>query len=289
MSAYEASLLTLVAINVMLALSLNLITGLCGQVSLGHAAFFCVGAYSTALLAKAGYGLWLTAPVSIVVSGIVGIVIGLCSLRVRDDFLAIATMGAGFLVVGIVRTNEALGGELGISQIPAPWPTSWLADNFWLVTCLAAAGVGLVCWWVKKSWLGYAFEAVGADEVAARGVGIDVAHYKLAAFAIGTGLAGLAGCLYAYYLTSVGPEAFGFPVSVMILAMVVVGGMGSLVGSVIAAAILTLLPEWIRFVNDYKLLVFGLLLFATMRFFPQGLYPPLAALLGGLRPSRKGA
>lgn len=289
MSAYEASLLTLVAINVMLALSLNLITGLCGQVSLGHAAFFCVGAYSTALLAKAGYGLWLTAPVSVVVAGVVGIVIGLCSLRVRDDFLAIATMGAGFLVVGIVRTNEALGGELGISQIPAPWSTSWLADNFWLVTCLAAAGVGLVCWWVKKSWLGYAFEAVGADEVAARGVGIDVAHYKLAAFAIGTGLAGLAGCLYAYYLTSVGPEAFGFPVSVMILAMVVVGGMGSLVGSVISAAILTLLPEWIRFVNDYKLLVFGLLLFATMRFFPQGLYPPLAALLGGLRPSRKGA
>ena len=289
MSAYEASLLTLVAINVMLALSLNLITGLCGQVSLGHAAFFCVGAYSTALLAKAGYGLWLTAPVSVVVAGVVGIVIGLCSLRVRDDFLAIATMGAGFLVVGIVRINEALGGELGISQIPAPWSNSWLADNFWLVTCLAALGVGLVCWWVKKSWLGYAFEAVGADEVAARGVGIDVAHYKLAAFAIGTGLAGLAGCLYAYYLPSVGPEAFGFPVSVMILAMVVVGGMGSLVGSVIAAAILTLLPEWIRFVNDYKLLVFGLLLFATMRFFPQGLYPLLAALLGGLRPSRKGA
>ena len=92
MSAYEASLLTLVAINVMLALSLNLITGLCGQVSLGHAAFFCVGAYSTALLAKASYGLWLTAPVSVVVAGVVGIVIGLCSLRVRDDFLAIATM-----------------------------------------------------------------------------------------------------------------------------------------------------------------------------------------------------
>jgi branched-chain amino acid transport system permease protein len=158
-SAYEGSLLTLVAINVMLALSLNLITGLCGQVSLGHAAFFCVGAYSTALLAKAGFGLWITAPVSIVLAGAVGIVIGLCSLRVRDDFLAIATMGAGFLVVGIVRTNDALGGELGISQIPAPL----LHDVFWLVACVAALAVGIVCWWVKRSWLGYAFEAVGAD------------------------------------------------------------------------------------------------------------------------------
>ena len=124
---------------------------------------------------------------------------------------------------------------------------------------------------MKKSGLGYVFEAVAADEVAARGIGIEVGNYKLAAFAIGTGLAGLAGCLYAYYLTSVGPEGFGFPVSVMILAMVVVGGMGSLAGSALAAAILTLLPESIRFVNDYKLLVFGLLLFATMRFFPQGL------------------
>jgi branched-chain amino acid transport system permease protein len=285
MSAYEASLLTLVAINVMLALSLNLITGLCGQVSLGHAAFFCVGAYSTAMLAKAGFSFWITAPVSVVFAGAVGIVIGLCSLRVRDDFLAIATMGAGFLVVGIVRTNDTLGGELGLSQIPAPWQH----DAFWAVACAAAVAVGIVCWWVKKSWLGYAFEAVGADEVAARGVGIDVAHYKLAAFAIGTGLAGLAGCLYAYYLTSVGPEAFGFQVSVMILAMVVVGGMGSLVGSVIAAAILTLLPEWIRFVNDYKLLVFGLLLFATMRFFPQGLYPPLVGLMRSLSRGRSGA
>ena len=284
MSAYEASLLTLVAINVMLALSLNLITGLCGQVSLGHAAFYAVGAYTTALLAKAGFGIWITAPASIVAAGAVGIVIGLCSLRVRDDFLAIATMGAGFLVVGIVRTNDALGGELGISQIPAPWfPAAWLDDNFWAVACAAAAAVGLVCWWVKKSWLGYVFEAVAADEVAARGIGIEVGNYKLAAFAIGTGLAGLAGCLYAYYLTSVGPEGFGFPVSVMILAMVVVGGMGSLAGSALAAAILTLLPESIRFVNDYKLLVFGLLLFATMRFVPQGLYPLLADLTRRLR------
>ncbi|SDH78559.1 branched-chain amino acid ABC transporter permease [Variovorax sp. OV700] len=279
MGAYETSLLTLVAIHVILALSLNLITGLCGQVSLGHAAFFGVGAYATALLAKAGFGMAVTVSAALLLAGIVGLVVGFCSLRVRDDFLAIATMAAGFLFVGAVRTTDALGGELGISQIPA----TGLGSAYPLLVVACAASTGLVCWVVKRSWLGYVFEAVSADEPAARSLGIDTPLYKLAAFTIGTALAGLAGCLYAYHLGNVGTEAFGFPVSVMILAMVVIGGMGSLWGSVLAAALLTLAPEWFRFVNDYKLLVFGLLLFAIMRIAPQGLFPWLVQQLRLLR------
>lgn len=269
MGAYETSILTLVAINVILALSLNLISGLCGQVSLGHAAFFGVGAYATALLAKAGFGLWLTLPLALLAAGAFGLVVGFCSLRVRDDFLAIATMAAGFLFLGVVRTSDALGGELGISQIPE----TALGDFFPYFVVLCAVAAGLFCAWVKKSWLGYAFEAVAADETAARSLGIDTPRFKLAAFALGTALAGVAGCLYAYYLGTVGAEAFGFPVSVMILAMVVIGGMGSIWGSVLAATLLTLMPEWFRFINDYKLLVFGLLLFMMMRFVPGGLFP----------------
>jgi branched-chain amino acid transport system permease protein len=267
--AYETSILTLVAINVILALSLNLISGLCAQVSLGHAAFFGVGAYATALLAKAGFGLWLTLPLALLAAGVFGLVVGFCSLRVRDDFLAIATMAAGFLFLGVVRTSDALGGELGISQIPE----TALGDFFPYFVVLCAVAAGLFCAWVKKSWLGYAFEAVAADETAARSLGIDTPRFKLAAFALGTALAGVAGCLYAYYLGTVGAEAFGFPVSVMILAMVVIGGMGSIWGSVLAATLLTLMPEWFRFINDYKLLVFGLLLFMMMRFVPGGLFP----------------
>ena len=269
MGAYETSILTLVAINVILALSLNLISGLCGQVSLGHAAFFGVGAYATALLAKAGFGLWLTLPLALLAAGVFGLVVGFCSLRVRDDFLAIATMAAGFLFLGVVRTSDALGGELGISQIPE----TALGDFFPYFVVLCAVAAALFCAWVKKSWLGYAFEAVAADETAARSLGIDTPRFKLAAFALGTALAGVAGCLYAYYLGTVGAEAFGFPVSVMILAMVVIGGMGSIWGSVLAATLLTLMPEWFRFINDYKLLVFGLLLFMMMRFVPGGLFP----------------
>lgn len=279
MGAYETSLLTLIAINVILALSLNLISGLCGQVSLGHAAFFGAGAYATALLAKAGIGLGLTLPVAALVAGALGLVVGLCSLRVRDDFLAIATMAAGFLFLGVVRTTEALGGELGISQIPDAG--LGVAFPYFVVAC--AVLTGLLCGMVKRSWLGYAFDAVSADEVAARSIGIDTPQYKLAAFVLGTALAGMAGCLYAYYLGAIGAEAFGFPVSVMILAMVVIGGMGSLWGSVLAAALLTLMPEWFRFINDYKLLVFGLLLFVMMRFVPGGIFPWLVARVRLLR------
>lgn len=269
MGAYETTLVTLIAINVILALSLNLISGLCGQVSLGHAAFFGIGAYATAILAKAGVGLALNLPIAAVIAGIAGLVVGLCSLRVRDDFLAIATMAAGFLFLGVVRTSEALGGELGISQIPE----SELGATFpyFVIGCAVLAGI--FCGLVKRSWLGYAFEAVSADEIAARSIGIDTPKYKLAAFVLGTALAGAAGCLYAYYLGAVGADAFGFPVSVMILAMVVIGGMGSLWGSIIAATLLTLVPEWFRFINDYKLLVFGLLLFVMMRFVPGGIFP----------------
>lgn len=279
MGAYETSLLMLVAIQVILALSLNLITGLCGQVSLGHAAFFGVGAYATALLAKAGFGLVPTLSSSLLLAGAAGLVVGFCSLRVRDDFLAIATMAAGFLFLGAVRSTDALGGELGISQIPA----TGMGAAFPILVVFCAALTGLVCWGVKRSWLGYAFEALSADEPAARSLGIDTPRYKLAAFTIGTALAGLAGSLYAYDLGNVGAEAFGFPVSVMILAMVVIGGMGSLWGSVLAAALLTLAPEWFRFVNDYKLLVFGLLLFAIMRLAPKGLFPWLVQQLHRLQ------
>ncbi|MBB1601022.1 branched-chain amino acid ABC transporter permease [Variovorax sp. UMC13] len=270
------------AINVILALSLNLISGLCGQVSLGHAAFFGVGAYATALLAKAGFGLGFTLPLALLAAGAFGLVVGFCSLRVRDDFLAIATMAAGFLFLGVVRTSDALGGELGISQIPE----TALGDFFPYFVVLCAVAAALFCAWVKKSWLGYAFEAVAADEIAARSLGIDTPRFKLAAFALGTALAGVAGCLYAYYLGTVGAEAFGFPVSVMILAMVVIGGMGSIWGCVIAATLLTLMPEWFRFINDYKLLVFGLLLFMMMRFVPGGLFPLVLRQAARLRGGR---
>ncbi len=268
MGAYELSVVTLIGINVILALGLNLITGFCGQISLGHAAFYGIGAYATALLAKAGLPVWLVLPAAMAAAGLAGALVGFISLRVRDDFLAIATMAVGFIFVGIVKESDFLGAEVGITGIPG---TGLGREAFVVLVLVAAGAVIAFSLYVRASWLGFVFDGVAADEQAARTIGIDDRRFKLAAFATGTALAGLAGGLLAYYLRSIGPEAFGFITSITILAMVVVGGMGSVLGCTIAAAGLTMMPDLLRFADDYKLLIYGLLLFAVMRFLPDGL------------------
>jgi branched-chain amino acid transport system permease protein len=188
--AYEISLLTLVGIMVLLALSLNLITGFCGQISLGHAAFYGTGAYGAAMLTKAGVPFALALPAGALVAGALGIVVGVASLRVRHDFLAITTMGVGFLFLGIVRQQDALGGELGISAIPDPG----LGKLGYMALCLAlAAGLALFSAYLQRSWMGTAFEAIADDEDTARILGVEVARYKLVAFALGTAFGPLPG------------------------------------------------------------------------------------------------
>jgi len=269
MGIYELSLATVVCINIILALGLNMITGFCGQISLGHAAFYGVGAYTAALLAKAGFSAMLSLPLAMLMAGIIGVIVGLTSLRVRHDFLAITTMGAGFLFLGIVRQEDRfLGGELGISSIPSIGLDK--AGYFLLVLLLAALAAAFSLY-VKRSWMGFAFEAVADDEDTARMLSVDVPAYKLAAFAMGTAMAGLAGGLYAYFARFIVPDDFGFITSITILSMVAVGGIGSIFGVIIATAILTLMPEFFRFIGDYKLLVYGILLFSVMRFAPDGL------------------
>lgn len=268
MGAYELSVLTVVGINLLLALGLNLITGFCGQISLGHAAFYGTGAYAAALVAKAGAGFAAALGAGIVAAALLGLVVGLASLRVRADFLAITTMGVNFLFLGVVRQQDALGGELGISRIP----DSGLGDIGFLAVVLGSAALLLAfSLYLKRSWMGFAFDAIADDEDTARVLGIDVARYKLVAFAIGTGAAGLAGGLYAHYAHIIVPDAFGFTVSITILAMVVVGGIGSSWGVLVAAVVLTLLPEALRVVSDYKLLLYGGLVLLVMRVSPGGL------------------
>ena len=281
MGIYELSLATVVGINIILAVGLNMITGFCGQISLGHAAFYGIGAYTAALLAKAG----LPGPVNLLagmlLAGAIGVVVGTTSLRVREDFLAITTMGVGFLFLGIVRQQESLlGGELGISSIPA---FGFGKMGFFLLVLVLAGLTVVFSLYVKRSWMGFAFEAVADDEDTARVVSVDVAAYKLAAFAMGTALAGLAGGLYCYFARFIVPDDFGFITSISVLSMVAVGGIGSVFGVVFGTALLTLMPEFFRFISDYKLLVYGALLFAVMRFAPEGLAGVASALVQRLR------
>jgi branched-chain amino acid transport system permease protein len=281
MGIYEISLATVVGINIILALGLNTITGFCGQISLGHAAFYGVGAYTCALLAKAGTPLPLTIAGGMISAGAVGLVVGLASLRVRHDFLAITTMGVGFLFLGVVRQQEILGGELGISGIPSPGlgKIGYLVLVLFFVALFTAFNL-----WIKRSWMGFAFDAVADDEDTARVMSVDVSAYKLVAFAMGTAMAGVAGGLYTYFARFLMPDDFGFITSISVLSMVAVGGIGSVFGVIVATIILTLMPEFFRFISDYKLLVYGTLLFAVMRFAPEGLAGLVRSLIDRIKP-----
>lgn len=273
--AYEITLLTAMGIAVIFALSLNLITGFCGQISLGHAAFYGIGAYCAAMMTKSGLPFGLALVAGAALAGAIGTVVGIASLRVRHDFLAITTMGVGFLFLGIVRQQDFLGGEMGLSGIPG---SGLSKPAFMGLVLLIAAAVTAFSLYLKRSWMGYVFDSIADDEDTARMLGIDVARYKLAAFAMGTALAGLAGGLYAHNIRFIDPESFGFVESITVLAMVVVGGIGSVWGVILAAAVLSVLPLWLQFISDYKLLLYGGLLFCVMRFSSNGLAGIAASL-----------
>jgi branched-chain amino acid transport system permease protein len=268
MSAYEVSIISIIGINVIQAVSLNMISGFCGQISLGHGAFFGAGAYAAALTMVGSGSVPLAILASLLTGSVLGIVVGFASLRVRTDFLAITTIGVNFLFVGFVRKQAWLGGEMGISGIPATGLGA--TGNMTMILLFAAATIALSLY-ISRSWMGFAFRAVGEDEGAAATLGISSGAYKLAAFGIGTALAGLAGGLYTFFTQFITADAFDFIFSVMLMAMVVIGGIGSTWGVVVAAVGLTLLPEAIRFVNDYRLLVFGGLLVLVIRLAPGGL------------------
>ena len=266
--AYEITVLTSMSIAILFALSLNLITGFCGQVSLGHAAFFGIGAYTAALLTKAGLSLVFALIPAALMAGLIGILVGIASLRVRHDFLAITTMGVGFLFVGLVRKQDALGGEIGISGIPS---MAFGRPGILALSLVCTILFILLLVHIRRSWMGFAFESIADDEDTARILGINVPRFKLFAFVIGTATAGVAGALYAHHIRFIGPDSFGFVESVTVLAMVIVGGIGSIWGVVFAAGVLSVMPLWLQFVDDYKLLIYGVLVFSTMRFAPEGI------------------
>ncbi len=280
MSAYEISIISIIGINVILAVSLNMISGFCGQISLGHGAFFGAGAYAAALTMTGNGSVPMAIAVALITGSVLGVVVGFASLRVRTDFLAVTTIGVNFLFVGFVRKQAWLGGEMGISGIP---PTGFGATGNMVMILLFAAATIALSLYISRSWMGFAFRAVGEDEGAAATLGINSGAYKLAAFGIGTALAGLAGGLYAFFTQFITADAFDFIFSVMLMAMVVIGGIGSTWGVVVAAVGLTLLPEAIRFVNDYRLLVFGGLLVLVIRLAPGG----LAAMVQSLFPAAR--
>ncbi len=274
MSAYLITVATIISINAIVACGLNVIVGYAGQISLGHAAFFGIGAYSAALLAtKAGLSFWTALPCVIAITSGIGLLLGLPSLRVREDFLAITTIGINFIVEAVFLYVPFFGGALGIGGIPRVIVFGIkLKGMAFFFLCLSFLVLAVVlCWWFTRSWAGLGCFAVREEESAAASMGISPVRFKLLAFVVGTGMAGLGGALYAHYMRFISATDFSFPISVLLLSMVVLGGMGTLWGPVVGALILGALPEIFRPIVNYRFLVYMIFLLLMIRFQPAGL------------------
>jgi branched-chain amino acid transport system permease protein len=274
LSGYLITLATIIAINAIVACGLNVIVGFAGQISLGHAAFFGIGAYSAALLAtKAGWTFWAALPCVIAITAFVGLLLGIPSLRVREDFLAITTIGINFIVEAVFNNVEFFGGALGMGGIPRVALLDFkLRGTEFFYLCLAFLIIVIAaCWWLTRCWAGLACFALREEETAAASVGISPVRFKLLAFVIGTAMAGLGGALYAHFMRFISASDFAFPLSVSLLSMVVVGGIGTLWGPVLGAVIIGILPEVFRPIIDYRILFYTTLLLLMIRFQPGGL------------------
>jgi len=264
---YFLQILVNIGIGITLALGLNIITGLTGQLSLGHAAFMSVGAFTGALLTlKTGTPFYLNLLLSGLFSAAVAALIGWPILRLTGDYLAICTLGFAEIVkvvfLNLEITNKALG-------LTVPTPTSALPMPVIVLMVAILAIVASVL--IQNSRFGRALKAIRDDEIAAESVGINIARYKVQSFAVSAFMAGVGGCLYAHFLGYINPSDFGFLKSIDMLSMVVLGGLGSIPGAVFGASILSAAPEFLRFMSQYRMLVYGALLVFLMVFRPNGL------------------
>lgn len=270
---YEQVVAINVGLAMLLAMSLNIITGFAGQPTLGHAAFYGIGAYTSALLtAKAGWPFFAALPAAGLVAALIGVLLGLFSVRVREDFLAVTTIGINFVVVAVFQYVELFGASLGLA-VPKPVVLGLRFGNAEILALLVVLNllVYLFMRHLPSSWLGLALGGVRNDEDAAASLGFNAGHYKVFAFGIGTFIAGMTGSVYAHFMGFISSTDFAFPVSIGVLSMAVLGGLGTVSGALFGAVILTLAPEVFRFVSDYRMLVYGGLLVLMMRFQPQGL------------------
>ncbi len=280
---YLLHILVITGIYIILTLSLNLVVGYTGLAALGHAAFSCVGAYASSLLAL-NYGVspWIGLLVGACVAAILGVVIGAPSLRLKGDYLAIATFGLGVIVYSVAKNwMSVTRGPMGLPGIPGFSFFGIQLSSVWTYLILVAFFVFLTYFIIRrvvKSPFGRILRGIREDEIATLAMGKDVNKHKIMVFVIGAFFAGIAGSLYAHYITFIDPSSFTVMESIAILLMVVFGGMGSLGGSFVGAAILVIFPELLRFLGmpssvaaPLRQMIYGLLLIVLMLYRPQGI------------------
>lgn len=276
-SQYILRIIIMMGVYTILSLSLGLVTGYAGQVSLGHAAFYAIGAYASALI-SINYGLsfFVTAPIAAVIAAICGLLLGLPTLRLSGTYLAITTLGFCEVVRMVLLNWESVTrGPLGVSRIPKPsfFGMDLTISNYGLyylilvfVVLTTAAIVAIV-----RSKVGRALVAIREDELAATMMGIKTTFYKVIAFVLSAFFSGLAGAFYAHMIRFIDPNTFTFDTSIMILSIVILGGMGTIGGMFLGSAILVSFPEVLRFLQEYRFVVYGAVLVFMMRYRPQGI------------------
>ncbi|MEJ0090429.1 MAG: branched-chain amino acid ABC transporter permease [Limisphaerales bacterium] len=262
-----------IAINIILAVSLNLINGYTGQFSLGHAGFMAIGAYTAAVITNqfgelntilSGTVFLAALLAGGLLAAVGGLLVGIPTLRLRGDYLAIVTLGFGEIIRVILQNMNAVGGARGLT-VTHVWTNFFWAFGFAAVTVFVVTAL-------VHSTYGRGFIAVRDDEVAASAMGINPTKYKVTAFVIGAFFAGIAGGLYAHSKQFITPGGFNFMQSITFVVMVILGGMGNTIGVIIAAVLLTLLPEFLRPVAEYRMIIYSLLLIVLMLTRPQGLF-----------------
>jgi len=267
-------------LHILLALGLNIVAGYAGQLSLAQAAFFGIGSYASALL-MLNYKLsfWLAAPLGALFSGLIGAAIGFPTLRLKGPYFVISTMGFGEIVRLIFLNWESVTrGPNGLPGIPAPDPINLglveltfdtKVGSYYLILVVLLI-VLIIYYNMVHSRIGRAFKAIRNDQIAAEVMGINLTFYKVFAFASGAALSGLAGALYAGYIRFISPDTFTIGESINILIMMVLGGMGTIVGPILGAVGITYLLETMRVFADYRLVIYGLLMFVIILYMPHG-------------------
>lgn len=276
-SQYIIHIIITILLYSILSVSLNFVSGIAGQISVGHAAFYGIGAYTTSILMMS-----FKIPFSIsmlcggFLAGIFGLLLGIPSLRIQGNYLCIITLGFGEIVkLILLNWDKVTNGPMGISGIPSPNFLSILNDsnlNFYYLALLLFIICYIFIYKLTYSKYGFLMIAVRDDEIAAKTLGVNVSLIKLFAFIVSSFIAGFVGGFYAAYVSYISPESFMFKESITILAMVIIGGKGNIKGSIIGAVLLVLIPELLREFNNYRMLFYGIALVLMIIFRPDGIY-----------------
>jgi branched-chain amino acid transport system permease protein len=275
-NSYHLQLLTFIGINTLLALGLNMLMGYAGQISLGHAAFYGLGAYiSGVLTATMNWSPWLALPTAVLVTALIAFLVALPMLKLTGYYLGMGTLGFGMITYIIIRQwADVTGGASGLVGIPslAVGSLSLASGKAYFYLVWGAVLISfLLCERLVDSRVGRALRAIHDGEHVAAAMGIDTSRLKVGVFVLSAALAALAGFLYAHLVSFISPNSFDFLVSIRLVTMVVIGGMASIWGSLLGASLLTLLPEWLHVFTDYEMVVYGFILMTIMIFLPQGL------------------